>query len=74
MNELEYTVIVKKDPEGGFWTQVPALAGCGSQGETMEEALEQTREAIRSYLGSLRKHGEPPPRDEAIVVKVTVAA
>lgn len=74
MGEIEYTVIVKGDPKSGYWTQVPALAGCGSQGETMEEALEMTKEAIHSYLGSLQKHGEPVPEDATVVVKVTVAA
>ena len=67
-------MIVKGDPKSRYWTQVPVLAGCGSQGETMGEALEMTKEAIHSYLGSLRKHDEPVPEDATIVVKVTVAA
>ena len=74
MKEQEYTVIVKGDVKSGFWTQVPALPGCGSQGETVEEAVEMTKEAIQSYLGSLIKHGEPVPEDASVVVKVTVAA
>lgn len=74
MSEISYTVIVKADPKGGYWTQVPALPGCGSQGGTMDETLENTREAIRSYLGSKSKHGEPAPEDDCVVVKVAVAA
>lgn len=74
MSEISYTVIVKTDPKGGYWTQVPALSGCGSQGDTMEETLENTREAILSYVGSKRKHGEPVPPDDCVVVKVAVAA
>ncbi len=61
MTELQYTVVVLPDPDGGFFTDVPSLPGCGSQGETEAEALEMTKEAIQSYIGSLRKHGEPIP-------------
>ena len=53
---------------------MPALPGCGSQGKTIEEAIEMTRDAISGYVESLRAHGEPVPQDDALVVKVTVAA
>jgi len=39
-------VIVHADVSGGYWTECPSLSGCYSQGETIEEALENTREAI----------------------------
>lgn len=74
MNELNYTVVVIPDEAGGFFTQVPALPGCGSQGETVDEALKNTKEAILAYLGSIYKHGGPAPEDNAVVVTVTVAA
>ena len=74
MTEFRCLAIVRPDPVGAHWTQVPALPGCGSQGETMDTALENTKEAIRSYLGSLKKHGEPVPEDHSVVVTVTVAA
>ncbi len=72
--EINYTVVIKADPNGGFWTQVPALPGCGSQGETLEKALEMTKEAIEGYLTSLRKHGERIPADEDVVTRVAVSA
>ena len=36
--------------EGGFWAEVPALPGCFTQGETMEELEENLREAITGWL------------------------
>ena len=36
--------------EGGFWAEVPALPGCFSQGETVEEAFNNVKEAIGSHL------------------------
>jgi predicted RNase H-like HicB family nuclease len=74
MNEIEYTVIVHEDEDGGYWTEVPALPGTGSQGDTLEEAVENTKEAITLMVEYLRDKGEPVPIPRDIVVKVTVAA
>jgi len=74
MNEIEYTVIVHEDEDGGYWTEVPALPGTGSQGDTLEEAVENTKEAITLMVEYLRAKGEPVPIPRDIVVKVTVAA
>ena len=43
-----------------------------SQGETVEEALENVREAIELYLEALREEGTQIPRDDEIVFKVAV--
>lgn len=53
---------------------MPALPGCGSQGETIEEVVEMTKDAIQGYLASLKKHGDPIPEERDIVSKVFVAA
>ena len=74
MVDFDYLIVVNPDEDDGFWTDVPSLPGCGSQGETVEEAVEMTKDAILGYIESLKKHGEAPPRDEAIAVTVTVAA
>ncbi len=71
---MEYTIIVHSDETGGYWTEVPALPGCGSQGETLEEAIAMTKDAIEGYLESLKAHSEPIPADTSVIVKVTVAA
>lgn len=71
---MEYTVVVHKAEEGGYWVEVPALPGCYSQGETAQEALENVKEAIQLDLEVLREEGQPLPRDEESVFKVRVAA
>jgi predicted RNase H-like HicB family nuclease len=76
MGTLSYTVIVYKAEEGGFWTDVPALPGTGSQGDTLEEAIEMTKEAVELMLETLAEDGKPIPEDvEPIetICKVTVA-
>ena len=71
---IEYTVIVHEDEDGGYWTEVPSLPGTGSQGDTLEEAVENTKEAITLMVEYLRDKGEPVPIPKDLVVKVTVAA
>ena len=70
----KYTIILEADPEeGGYTVTVPALPGCVTQGETVEQCVERAREAIASYLASLMADGEPIP-DDVRVAQVEVAA
>ena len=55
-----YAVVIHEDPEGGFWAEVPALPGCYSQGETMDELKHNIREAIVGVLEVLREEGREP--------------
>ncbi len=57
-----YSVFYESVPEGGFVTTVPALPGCHTQGETLEEAERNVKEAIELYLESLAAEGEPSRR------------
>ncbi len=50
---MKIKVVVHEAEEGGFWAEVPAIPGCASQGETMEELLRNVHEAIE---GVLRAH------------------
>jgi len=71
---MEYTVIVHEAEEGGYWTEVPALPGAGSQGETLDEAIANTKESIEAVIEVMRENGEEIPKPRDLVVKVTVAA
>jgi len=51
---MEYPIVIEKDPEaGGYVVFCPTLKGCVSQGETEEEALENIKDAIKTYLESV---------------------
>jgi predicted RNase H-like HicB family nuclease len=43
-------VVIHPAEEGGFWAEVPALPGCHSEGETIEEVLANIRAAIEGCL------------------------
>jgi predicted RNase H-like HicB family nuclease len=55
-----YAVVIHEDPGGGFWGEVPALPGCYSQGETVDELKHNIREAIAGVLEVLREQGQEP--------------
>jgi antitoxin HicB len=61
-----YRVILKPDTEqGGYWVEVPALPGCYTQGDTIEEAIEMAKDVIALYIEDLVESGEPIPVDDA---------
>ena len=47
---MKLTVVVHEAGEGGYWAEVPAISGCVSQGESLDELLENVREAVEGYL------------------------
>ena len=49
---MKIKIVLEEQEEGGYTVYVPALQGCISQGETVEEALKNIREAIELYLES----------------------
>jgi predicted RNase H-like HicB family nuclease len=51
---MKYKVVLQESEEG-FSVSCPALLGCWSQGDTVEEALENIREAINEYLEVLNE-------------------
>ncbi len=48
---MKLKVIIHKAEEGGYWAEVPALEGCFSQGETVEELVQNIHEAVEGWLG-----------------------
>ena len=69
---LEYSVIIHEAEEGGHWVEVPALPGCYSQGESIEETLENVKEAISLYLETLMDDERDIPHDTDVVFQVTI--
>lgn len=72
--ERSYSVLYQAAREGGYVAFVPALPGCHTQGETIEAAVRNAKEAIRVYLESLVAHGEPIPNERRWFRSVTTVA
>lgn len=71
--EYEFTVIIEQDEDGVYIARCPALPGCHTEGDTVEEAREMIRDAIALFLDYLHEKGEPIPCDvTATKVRVRV--
>jgi len=65
-------VVVYPDVEDGGWVaEVPSLPGCITQGETIEQALENARDAIETWIDGARSTGMEVP-EESFDVRVCV--
>jgi predicted RNase H-like HicB family nuclease len=47
---MELRVVVHEAEEGGYWAEVPAISGCATQGDTVEELLLNLCEAVEGCL------------------------
>ena len=65
---MDYTILIHQAEEGGFWSEVPALPGCYSQGETIDEALRNTKEAIEAYLLVLKEDQVSASAEESLFI------
>jgi len=51
VSRREFKVILHTDPEdGGYWVECPELPGCSSKGDSVEEALDMIKDAIKGHL------------------------
>ena len=69
-----YTVILEKESDGGYHAFCPILKGCHSQGDSVEEAIENITEAIELYIESLRADDLPIPTEDLIVKPLSISA
>jgi predicted RNase H-like HicB family nuclease len=46
INFMKIKSVVHEADEGGFWAEVPAIPGCATQGESMDELMQNLHEAI----------------------------
>jgi predicted RNase H-like HicB family nuclease len=70
----KYTVIIEPQQPRGLMVSVPALPGCSTQAETIEEALAMAKDAIEGYLDVLEEENlEIPEERGAIISDVEIA-
>ncbi len=63
MKIYNLTVFIEKDEDGNFIAVCPALQGCYTYGETLDEALLMIQDAIKLHIESRIDNGEPIPED-----------
>lgn len=65
MKTLNYRIRLEKEEEGGYTVIVPALTGCVTFDETVEEAIAMAKEAIEGYIETLIDLGKEVPTDKS---------
>jgi len=60
---MRQVIVIRDFETGGYTVEVPSLPGCVSQGETVDEALANIKEAIELYIEVLEEDGKPVPED-----------
>jgi predicted RNase H-like HicB family nuclease len=65
---MKIKAIIHDAEEGGFWAEVPALPGCSTQGDTLEELTENLKDAIALWLDVGEDEIEPQSTDRILEV------
>jgi predicted RNase H-like HicB family nuclease len=65
---MKVRVVIHQAEEGGYWAEVPALPGCFTQGETLQQVRERIREAIACHLDSVKPRAGRRARVEEVEV------
>lgn len=58
MSVSVYPVLIREGESGKYIAECTSIAGCYSQGDTVEQARENIREAIELCLEDMRERGE----------------
>lgn len=66
--KYKYTVIIEPQEPTGYFVRVPALPGCLTEGKTVEEALDNAREAISLYLETLEDEKLDIPEEKDPII------
>ena len=58
---MKLEVLIHAAEEGGFWAEVPALPGCVSEGDSLDETLANIREAAEGWLEVSAEQADADP-------------
>lgn len=65
---MNYPIVIEHEPGKSYGVQVPDLPGCFSAGDTMDEAIANTQEAVAFHIEGLLDAGESIPSPKAIEI------
>jgi predicted RNase H-like HicB family nuclease len=67
---MKIKAIIHPAEEGGYWAEVPALPGCITEGDTMEEILANLKDAIQGWLEVANSSQKIEPSDQVVEIAV----
>ncbi|MGD0541345.1 MAG: type II toxin-antitoxin system HicB family antitoxin [Tepidisphaeraceae bacterium] len=70
---MKYVYVIEKAEGGSVSAYVPDLPGCTTSGDSVNEVRRSIKDAVASYIDSLRRHNEPVPPPNSTVDVVEAA-
>ncbi len=70
---MRYVYVIEQAEDGSYSAFVPDLPGCTTSGETSEEVRLNIKDAVDTYIESLREHNEPVPQPKSVADVVEAA-
>ena len=70
---MKFNIVLNEAEEGGYDVIIPALDGCFTEGDTIEEAMENAKEAILCYIEGLEKVNSYKSHGNEIIRELEVA-
>ncbi|MGB0564473.1 MAG: type II toxin-antitoxin system HicB family antitoxin [Spirulinaceae cyanobacterium] len=67
---MKINAIIHPAEEGGYWAEVPALPGCITEGETLEEVKQNLQDAITGWLAVANSLKPAEATDQIIEIAV----
>jgi predicted RNase H-like HicB family nuclease len=67
---MKIKAIIHATEEGGYWAEVPALPGCITEGETMDEVMANLRDAIEGWLDVANSRDSIESTDQVVEIAV----
>ena len=68
--KMKLKAITHSAEEGGYWAEVPALSGCITEGDTMEEIISNLQDAIQGWLEVANDSFKPEALAQVVEVAV----
>ena len=67
---MKIKIVVHEAKEGGFWAEVPAIPGCATQGDTLDELMKNVHEAVEGCLSVEVQEPKRSDRDQVLEIVV----
>ena len=67
---MKIEVVVHEAEEGGYWAEVPAIPGCATQGDTLDELMKKVHEAVEGCLSVEVQETKQTDKDRVLEIVV----
>ena len=67
---MNIKAIIHPAEEGGYWAEVPALPGCITEGDSMEEVMDNLKDAIEGWLDVANSRNVIEPTDRVVEIAI----